>query len=189
MARKQNAAKTTPVEEREHFTLLEAVQDVLEMDPADMDEHAVATAASTAHQPDVISMDMLKLLVARLAQILAQEADYLDAMNVGGLATLQEEKKLLVDALEKQKKLMIRRNRLMDAITQEQREELRDVVDIFNVVLSENHKRLLVAREINKKVVEAITELAHENARQSFYTKKGERAGDPSVSLSLNRSI
>jgi small-conductance mechanosensitive channel len=173
---------------QQSFTVMDVVRDALH-GTGDMEFHEIAGTASAAHHPDMISVDMLKLLIARLAQLLAQEADFLDAMNIGGVAMLQAEKKALVDALEKQKKLMTRRNRLMDSITEEQREDLYELVQLFNIVLGENHKRLLVAKEINARVVEAITELANENAKQSFYTNKGHRAGDPSVSLSLNRSI
>jgi hypothetical protein len=171
-------------------TVFEAVQGALEMEESGLDMEAIAEAAARAvHQPDAISYETLKLLIARLAQLLAQEADYLDGMQIGGVASLQVEKKALVDALEKQKKLITRRSRLVGEMTDDQYDDLYRVVEVFNLVLEENHKRLMVAKEINARMVEAITELANENAKQGFYTHKGERAGDPSVSLSLNRSI
>jgi hypothetical protein len=171
-------------------TVLEAVQGALDMEDGALDMEAIAEAAARAvYQPDAISFETLKLLIARLAQLLAQEADYLDAMQIAGVASLQTEKKALVDALEKQKKLITRRSRMVGDMTDDQYDDLYRVVEVFNLVLGENHKRLMVAKEINARVVEAITELANENAKQGFYTHKGERSGDPSVSLSLNRSI
>lgn len=171
------------------------------MDNLIIDEDAVRTEASVLakilseeaspepYQPDMIDVGVLKLLLSRLAQILAQEADMLENMCIKDLGSVQKEKKALVDALEKQKKLMMRRSGLLDSITLEEEDELKELVDVFNAILHENHKRLLVAKEVNSKVVEAIAELANEQAQQSYYTNLGQRAGDPSVSLSLNRSI
>ena len=171
-------------------SIASVIDDALDLQDYEMDMKKLAEAAASAiHQPETISFEMLKLLIARLAQLLAQEADYLDMMQISGVAALQGEKKALVDALEKQQKLMARRNRLRTEMSEEQEDEFYHLVEIFNLVLGENYKRLLVAKEVNAKVVEAITELANENSRQSFYTSKGQRAGDPSVSLSLNRSI
>lgn len=136
-----------------------------------------------------VNVDVLKLLLSRLAQILAQEADMLENMEISKLGSVQKEKKALVAALEKQKKLIGRRGQFLKSLEPEEEEELRELVDIFESILKENHKRLLIAKEVNAKVVEAIAELANEQAQKSFYTPQGERAGDPSVSVSLNRSI
>ncbi len=172
------------------LSIASVIDEAISMQDYELDMKKLAEAAASAiHQPETISFEMLKLLIARLAQLLAQEADYLDAMQISGVASLQSEKKALVDALEKQQKLMARRNRLRTEMNEEQEDDFYQLVEIFNLVLGENYKRLMVAKEVNAKVVEAITELANESARQSFYTSKGQRAGDPSVSLSLNRSI
>lgn len=145
-------------------------------------------AANDLHQ-DRLDVNVLKLLISRLAQILAQEVDLLDAMNILAIGGLQDEKKALIDALEKQKKMIARRARLLRALSEDEREDLRELVHLFEAVMQENYKRLLVAREVNSKVVAAITDLANENARQCFYTNKGHHGGDPSVSLSMSRSI
>ncbi|NET71309.1 MAG: hypothetical protein F6K62_10385 [Sphaerospermopsis sp. SIO1G2] len=150
---------------------------------------SIAPSPSPYDQPEQMSLEVITLLISRLAQLMAQEVDLLDEMNITALGSLQEEKKALIDALEKQKRLMTRRQRLVDTATDEEYEQLQELVTVFNAVMEENHKRLLVAREVNNRVVQAITEMANEHAKHSYYTHTGERADDPSVSLSLNRSI
>ncbi len=154
----------------------------------ELDMQAIA-AEVISPSTETIDVGILKLLLSRLAQILAQEADMLDSMEIQKLATVQKEKKALVDALEKQKKLIARRGQFLDGLDEDEEEELRDLVEVFEAIAHENHKRLLVAKEVNGRVVQAIAELANEQSQQHFYTKLGERAGDPSVSVSLNRSI
>ena len=155
----------------------------------DTEALALLVSNEPSYQPDTVNVGVLKLLLSRLAQIMAQEVDMLEAMEISRLQTVQREKKALVDALEKQKKLLIRRNTLLDSVTEEEEEELRELVEVFEAILGENHKRLLIAKEVNARVVSAIADQAHESAKQSFYTPKGERAGDSSVCVSLNRSI
>ncbi len=174
--------------------LLDDENDVVEMTTEEaleeIDVEALASLSATAQAAsDPVDISVLKLLISRLAQILAQEVDMLENMDIGRLGTVQKEKKALVDALEKQKKLIARRGDLLNDMSEDEEDELRELVDVFEAVLRENHKRLLVAKEVNGRVVEAIAELANENAQRSFYTHQGERAGDPSVSVSLNRSI
>jgi predicted Zn-ribbon and HTH transcriptional regulator len=152
------------------------------------DAETIAEQALTGSN-DTINVEVLKLLLSRLAQILAQEADMLDSMEIQKMGGLQKEKKALVDALEKQKKLIARRGTLLAELTEDEEYELRELVEVFEAIAQENYKRLLVAKEVNARVVQAIAELANEQAQQQYYTKLGARAGDPSVSLSLNRSI
>jgi DNA-binding protein H-NS len=164
--------------------------DGFEEDPWDEDElsEAADQAARTAQHSDGIDVNVLTLLISRLAQLLAQEADLLDAMDMSAVAAMQDEKIKLVDALEKQKKLLSRRNQLREALSDEQREQLGELISIFEEIMQENYKRLLVAKEVNGRVVQAVKDMANEQARQSFYTENGERAGDPSVCFSLNQS-
>lgn len=162
-------------------------EDAVMPDDEEMMEAAHQLSAE-ARQPGGLDVDVLKLLISRLAQVLAKEADMLDAMNISGLSDLQEEKLALVEALEKQKTLLNRRSQLLDALTSEQRDELEELIGVFNTVMEENYKRLLVAKEVNAHVVQVVKDMANEQARQSFYTETGQRSGDPSVCFSLNQS-
>ncbi len=182
----------TDVTEEEAAAIMDEEVIELQADASAEDQAAlevIAAATSPTYQPDRLDVDVLKLLISRLAQLMAQEVDVLERMDILALGELQAEKKGLVDALEKQKKLLSRHQRLVDSISEEERNDLEELIDIFNTVMQENHKRLLIAREVNARVVQAITEMANQHAQHSYYTSQGQRADDPSVCLSLNRSI
>jgi hypothetical protein len=136
-----------------------------------------------------LDVNVLVLLVSRLAQVLGREVDMLESMNIKGLSTLQHEKLALVDALEKQKKLLARRPHLLQELDEEERDNLAELLHIFDMVVQENHNRLLVAKEVNQLVVDAIMDVAHENLRNGLYNDKGTHASERGMALSINRAI
>jgi hypothetical protein len=111
-------------------------------------------------------------LTARLAQVLAEEADQLEAMNIKKVGELQKEKLLLTGALEREKKLLERYPGSLASMTEEDKQDLRSVMEIFNAILAENYRRLLVAREVNGRVVDAISDAVNEATANSVYDKK-----------------
>ena len=115
----------------------------------------------------------LSMLTARLAQVLAEEVDLLKASKVSDIAKLQEEKLFLIDALEVHKTILKQRPELLDTIPSRDKHDLKQVVDIFEEILRENHQRLLVAKEINEQVVKAISEVVAEKSRKPYYGKHG----------------
>ncbi len=137
----------------------------------------------------LLDVNVLILLISRLAQVLGREVDMLDSMNIKGLSTLQHEKLALVDALEKQKKLIARRPNILNDLTDDMRDNLADLLHIFDAVANENHNRLLVAKEVNQLVVDAIMDTTHENLRRGLYNEKGIHAEEKSMALSLNKTI
>jgi hypothetical protein len=140
-------------------------------------------------QSSLIDVNVLILLISRLAQVLGREVDMLDTMNIKGLATLQHEKLALVDALEKQKKLIARRPEILNELSDDMRDNLAELLHIFEAVAHENHNRLLVAKEVNQLVVDAIMDTTHENLRRGLYNQKGFHAEENSMALSLNKTI
>lgn len=133
--------------------------------------------------PDIIS------LTARLAQILAQEADLLQEMRIKDVAPLQKEKTMLANALEIYKKLIDKDPGMLRAATEEEREDLVTVTQIFDAVLQENYRRLLTAREVNLKVVEAITEAVGESNKNPVYDETGAKDLNGTFSVTLNKTI
>jgi hypothetical protein len=71
-------------------------------------------------------------LTARLAQVLAEEADHLEKMQVSKIAPLQKEKILLSNALALIKKQLPNDGSFMDMLEPEEAESLRDVIAVFN---------------------------------------------------------
>lgn len=117
-------------------------------------------------------LDGLIALTARLAQVLAEEADYLEQMNIKMVGKLQKEKLLLTSALEREKKLLTSNPQALRNISDADKQDLQAVFEIFNAILSENYRRLLVAKEVNGQMVAAITEVVEEATVNSVYDKK-----------------
>jgi hypothetical protein len=132
------------------------------------------TANTSAYAPIQAepSVNNIIALTARLAQVLAEEADQLEAMNIKKVGYLQKEKLLLTGALEREKKLLDRYPASLTSMTEEDKQDLRSVMEIFNVILAENYRRLLVAREVNGRVVDAISDAVNEATANSVYDKK-----------------
>ena len=130
-------------------------------------------------------------LTVRLSQLLAEEVDYLDAMQVPKIEPLQQEKLFLISALDAQRKLLDKHPGLVDTIPSQDRKDLQDVVNVFEDILAENHRKLLLAKEINHKIVQAITDVVKENTLRKAYNEKGFSGAAPfeTLSVTLNQTI
>lgn len=125
-----------------------------------------AIHANAANVNDIIA------LTARLAQVLAEEADFLESMNIQKVGELQKEKLLLTSALEREKKLIMKNPNALRDVSAEDKQDLLSVMEIFNAILAENYRRMLVAREVNSRVVDAIGQVVNEATANSVYDKK-----------------
>ena len=142
------------------------------------------------NEPDEINVSTLVSLTARLAQLLAEEADLLDEMKIKKIPALQEEKNLITNALEMQVKRIHKNPALLENITAAERDELAHVSDVFNAVMDENHARLMTARAVNLQMVTAIRDLVREATQKSSYTPQGVIAfGMESLSVTLNERV
>lgn len=130
-------------------------------------------------------------LTARLAQLLAEEVDLLGDMKVAKIEALQKEKIFITNALEAQRKLVEKHPHLLETIPSQDKHDLQEVVDVFNNILQENHRKLMLAKEINHKIVQAITAVVKENSMSRVYDGKGTTGNQPYVTLSvtLNKQI
>lgn len=135
--------------------------------------------------PDMIA------IVARLAQLLAEEVDCLDEMRITDIEALQEEKRRLSRTLEMMKREVERRPEIKNSFAPEDVAVFHEVSAIFDEVLQENHRKLLVAKEINLRVVQAISDVVKEEVVRQSYNQRGNkgvmRGAVPSVSL--NKTI
>jgi tRNA/tmRNA/rRNA uracil-C5-methylase (TrmA/RlmC/RlmD family) len=158
-----------------------------------LEDEDVAMAVLNAHQAsaDSVNVENVIVLTARLAQVLAEEADLLANMRLSSLEELQREKLLLAGAMEKQKKLFDRFPEKLHDIGYEERDRLEQIIEIFESIMRENYRRLLIAKEVNRKVVEAIAEAVSEASAQSLYNKKGmsDAGSAESLSVSVDKRI
>jgi len=141
--------------------------------------------------PDNIDVRAIITVTARLAQLLAEEVDLLTDMKVSKIEHLQNEKIFLTNALEAQKKLINRHPQLIETIPSQDKHDLEEVVDVFNNILEENHRKLLLAKEINHKIVQAITSVVKEHTQSKVYDGNGVTGIAPfeSLSVTLNQTI
>jgi hypothetical protein len=130
-------------------------------------------------------------LTARLAQLLAEEVDLLSDMKVSKIEALQQEKLFLVAALDAQRKLVDKNPHLLETIPSQDKKDLEEVVDVFRNILAENHRKLLLAKEVNHKIVEAITAVVKESSQSRVYDGKGITGTAPyeTLSVTLNKTI
>lgn len=154
------------------------------------DQHVVNTPKVDVPPPQIKMQDVITL-TARLAELLAEEVDLLGEMKVAKIDALQQEKIFLTNALQAHKKLIDRHPHLLDTIPSQDKHDLEAVVDVFNNILEENHRKLLLAREVNHKIVQAITSVVTETNRKKSYDGRGQSGAAPfeSLSVTLNQTI
>lgn len=138
-----------------------------------------------ASQNPQIKVQDIVMLTARLAQLLAEEVDLLSDMKVSKIEALQQEKIFLTNALEAQRKLIDKHPHLIDTIPSQDKHDLEEVVTVFNNILEENHRKLLLAKEINHKIVQAITTVVKESSLSRVYDGKGITGAAPYTTLSV----
>lgn len=141
-------------------------------------------------QPQIKVQDVITL-TARLAQLLAEEVDLLGGMKVSKIESLQQEKIFLTNALQAHKKLIDKHPYLVDTIPSRDKKDLEDVVEVFNNILEENHRSLLLAKQVNHKIVQAITSVVKDSNRRKSYDDRGmnEPAPFETLSVTLNQTI
>lgn len=144
-----------------------------------------APAAPKIQVHDIIT------LTARLAQLLAEEVDLLADMKVSKIEALQQEKIFLTNALDAQRKLLAKHPNLIETIPSQDKRDLEEVVKVFDHILEENHRKLLLAKEINHKVVQAITTVVKESSMNRYYNGRGVTGSTPytTLSVTLNKHV
>lgn len=140
---------------------------------------------------DGLTVNDITSITARLAEVLAKEADLLEAMKVGAIEGLQQEKMLLTHALDASHKYFKKHPELLDEADPEDVEDLEEVISVFEEVKRENFRRLSMARTVNQRIVQAITDIVNEKRSKTAYNKKGKTAQPEvgNVHVSLNEKV
>lgn len=133
-----------------------------------------------------ISLRELTQAAQRLAELLMQEGEHLRTMQVGELAALQEEKLRLTRQLETaQAHIAADKNFLANARPGE-REELLLLADDLAYAVEENFRHASVARAVNRRVMQAITDVMSDQQRPATYDRMGLANSKSNLTLSLN---
>jgi flagellar biosynthesis/type III secretory pathway chaperone len=165
-------------------------RDVFNADITDIAHENKALDAATRAAHERIDVEGIIALTARLSQVLAQEVEYLADMQIKELEGLQKEKTQLLDALESQKRHIDTHPHLLALLTDDDCLELAQIIEIFQGIMKENHRRLLIAREVNLKVTEAIINAVNEDAKTASYTHEGSAGkSKESISMTVDRSV
>lgn len=130
-------------------------------------------------------------LTARLAQLLAEEVDLLGQMKIKQIEKLQHEKIFITNALEAQRKLLDKHPYMLGTIPSQDKEDLKRVSEVFSNILQENHRKLMLAREVNHKIVGAIKEVVRESTTSKTYSGDGITHYAPyeTMSVTLDKTI
>lgn len=161
-----------------------------EFDLDELDSGEISARQEEAIRGRRVDIESIIALTVRLAQILAQEADLLAEMRISDVEKLQKEKLSLLEALEAQKRFVDRNPDLLMRMTDEECLELAQIIEIFQTVMRENYRRLLIAKEVNAKVVEAISAVVKDANRNGLYDDNGRpEDADGSVSMSVDKRI
>lgn len=149
-----------------------------------MSKHIEPRKVETINAADIINV------TARLAQLLAEEVDMLGTMRMKKVAELQQEKLFLINALESYRRNIDKHPHLVDTIPSRDKQDLEGVVRVFEDILAENHRRLLMAKEANMRVVGAITQVVKEHSMSSVYGEGGAPGalGNDALSITLNQT-
>jgi hypothetical protein len=130
-------------------------------------------------------------LTARLAQVLAEEVDMLNEMKISRIEALQQEKLFLINALDAQRKIVEKNPQMMETIPSQDKQDFQEVIEVFNDILAENHRKLLLAKEVNHKIVQAVTHVVRQGTLSRVYDGKGVTGSAPfeMLSVTLNKKV
>lgn len=141
--------------------------------------------------PAKLNMQDVMTLTARLAQLLAEEADLLAGMKMKEVEKLQNEKIFLTNAIEAQRKLIEKSPHLVETIPSHDKEDMKRLVEVFNNILEENHRKLLLAKEVNHKIVAAIKDVVKDHTVSKTYSGDGvtHYAAYETMSVTLDKVV
>jgi len=161
------------------------------MDQVDMFEH-IEKGEATQQQ---VHFDDVMLDTQVLAELLLQETAHMRAMNIDGVKELYDEKVRLIKRLEIQKELLKRQPEILQGFDESQKESLKEYTDIFEKILRENYEEAVKAKEINRRIVDCISDAVSNHINSSNgYNKEGRnynlKEKDGSLpALTLNEEI
>ena len=149
------------------------------------------TASSTATQETPVTVANLISLRRALANVLAEESDFMDAMQIDKVGELQERKLKLANMLERYTRYLTNHPEVIAGITDAEKSELHAVNEYFNKVMRVNYEKLLVARSVNKAIVTCVTGIFAKKGSNEIYNARGAMYNNYRVpiSITLNRVI
>lgn len=132
-------------------------------------------------------------IVEDLTAVMSREVDLLRAMRVRDFGELQDHKLGLVQSYEKQTEHLRSNPAFIEAIDPVLRDELTDVMERMQAVMSENEQAINAARSANQRVATAIVNAVQEQQSEAGgYSRQGgpsKGAGKPPVSVQIDQHL
>jgi flagellar biosynthesis/type III secretory pathway chaperone len=138
---------------------------------------------ATVHPP--FDLRKMTALTGQLGHVLAREVECLRKMKIKDIEPLQREKERLLTSLEEMKQQLEANPYLMDECDEDDTEEFREVAEIFEAILLENHRHLLLAREVNARVVGVVRDTLQEEQGSAYYNQVGDGRGKSRQALTM----
>jgi len=149
-------------------------------------QHAPTLKETPATLRDIIAVKVT------LAALLAEEAEFMDTMQLTRVGMLQERKLKLTGMLERYMRYINKHPEVLAQSTPEDKAELRGVAAQFQEVMKRNYATLLVARAVNRSVVKCVTQVVTRRDSNPIYNARGASKANyrPSpISLTLNETV
>jgi|GEM_PF-4811853 len=126
-----------------------------------------------------------------LTNVLEQETHYLETMQIGKVEALQHQKLKLAAEVEKKMLFLKKNSDSISGMSLADKETIRQVNARFETVSKGNYQKLMVARAVNKIVVDCVTSVYANKGNAHAYNAKGNigSGSGASISLTLNKMI
>ena len=142
--------------------------------------------AATANAAMALSLEDLIDITEQLADLLDEESEYLRLMQIKNIPALSEEKMKLTQMLEFYQRAFEANPDLFKGADEAMKRRFKAINTEFNAIVQENFRLNAVARTVNGRVVQAITDAVFENQRPNTYNKQGTANSATSLTMSLN---
>jgi len=132
-------------------------------------------------------------IVEDLTAVMSREVELLRAMRVRDFGELQDHKLALVESYEKQTQRLRANPAFADAIDPLLRDELTDVMERMQAVMSENELAINAARTANQRIATAIVNAVQDHQHEGGgYSNKGslsKPSSRPPVSVQIDQNL
>ena len=136
-------------------------------------QQAVPQVTSFPLPNRTMSLEDLISVSDHLADILYEESEYLRTMQLSKIIPLHEEKLRLTHQLESYQRLLEENPDILRKADAKTLEHFRAVSDEFTAIMKENFRLNAVARTVNQRVVQAISDAMFETQRIGSYNRQG----------------
>ena len=152
---------------------------------------ATATYIPTPREPNVTLRDIITV-ESTLTELLAEEADLMDAMQLTKVGALQERKLKLTGLLERYMRYASQHPEMLANVSADDKADLRKTAEEFQRVMKRNYDTLLVARAVNKTVVKCVTQVVTRKEQNPVYNAMGRAKAHYRplpISITLNETV